>query len=49
MKSDFGMVTSALREAEYVQVALAKDFNFYDSFHLSPLKVMIIIHLFIHY
>ncbi|XP_071825694.1 intermembrane lipid transfer protein VPS13A-like isoform X3 [Apostichopus japonicus] len=39
MKSDFGMVTSALREAEYVQVALAKDFNFYDSFHLSPLKI----------
>ncbi|KAJ8035599.1 Vacuolar protein sorting-associated protein 13C [Holothuria leucospilota] len=39
MKNDFEMVTSPLREAEYVQVALAKDFNFYDSFHLSPLKI----------
>ncbi|XP_071479699.1 intermembrane lipid transfer protein VPS13A-like [Diadema antillarum] len=32
-------VRSELADAEYVKVALAKDFNFYDSFHLSPLKI----------
>ncbi|XP_030829188.1 vacuolar protein sorting-associated protein 13C isoform X3 [Strongylocentrotus purpuratus] len=39
LELDKELVRLELADAEYVKVALAKDFNFYDSFHLSPLKI----------
>ncbi|XP_063952525.1 intermembrane lipid transfer protein VPS13A-like isoform X3 [Lytechinus pictus] len=39
LELDKELIRLELADAEYVKVALAKDFNFYDSFHLSPLKI----------
>ena len=39
MEDDLKVCTTTYKESEAVKVALAGDVNFFDNFHLSPLKV----------